>query len=482
MAKQSYILNLPLKTEAWQEHRLFKRLEMARNIYNGCLGEVLKRYKRLKQDKGFKYWIKQTKSKERTQALKQLNKGYELSEYSLHAFVKPMQHHFKKNIDAHTSQKIATRAWKTFEKFMYDKNAKKVHFKRKGELESVEGKTNKSGIRYMDEHIHWNGLIIPVVIKDHDEYAHIALLDKIKYCRMVRKVIRGKDRYFVQFVLDGVPPKKMDKATGPFKQPHNEGKVGLDIGTQTIAVVSKDEAKLLELAPNINNIEREKRILLRKLDRQRRANNPHKYNPDGTIKRTKEKWMISNNYLNTKRQLAERQRKIADIRKQDHNRMANWILSLGDDIKVETMNYKGLQARAKQTTVNKKTGRIHRKKRFGKSLANKAPSMLLTILDNKLKYEGKELQEIDTYKVKASQYNHFDHSYVKKPVSKRWNEFECGKVQRDLYSGYLIMNVKDNLKEIDRERCVEYWAIFKELHNKEIERLKQTKTLASMGL
>lgn len=482
MAKQSYILTLPLSTEKWQEDVLFKRLEIARNLYNACLGELMKRHKRLKQDKMYRHWIQQPKSKERTQTFRKLNQEYGLSEYAIHTYVKPMQHHFKKNIDSNTSQKIATRSWLAFEKYAYG-TAKKVIFKRHEELQSIEGKSNTSGIRFKDKTLYWKGLEMPVMVKEHDEYAHIALLDRVKYCRIIRKVIRGKERYFVQLVLDGVPPKKIDQETGEVKHPRGTGKVGIDIGTQTVAVVNRTEAKLLELAPTVNTMEREKQILQRKLDRQRRANNPNKYNEDGTIKRTKDKWHVSKNYLQTKGKLAEIHRKIADIRKQEHNKLANWIVSLGDDIKVETMNYKGLQKRAKESTVNEKTGRINRKKRFGKSLMNKAPSMFLDILDRKLKYVDNELKKIDTFKVKASQFNHFNGDYVKKTIGERWNDFEGVKVQRDLYSAFLIMNVMDNRCEIDRRKCYEKWEAFKTSHDKEIDRLRNGKrTIASMGL
>ena len=481
MSKSSYVVTIPLKTESWQEHILAKRLEIARQMYNACLGEVLKRYKRLKNDPSYRHLLTQDSSKERKEMIKQLNQKYGLSEYALHSFLKPTQNYYRKHIDANTSQKIATRVWKAFEKYRYDKSVKAVHFKPKGELRSVEGKTNKQGIRVKENILLWNGVSIPLIIKVNDHYLHQALQDRIKYCRIVQKHIRGKQRFFVQVILEGIPPKKINVETGEIRHSRNVGKVGLDIGTQTIAVVSQTDTKLYELAPSINNIEQNKRILLRKLDRQRRVNNPHKYNSNGTIKRTKERWITSKGYLKTKYQLAEIQRKIADIRKQDHNRMANWILSLGDDIKVETMNYKGLQRRAKETTINEKTGRFNKKKRYGKSIGNKAPSMLLTILNNKLNYDGKELKKIDTYKVKASQYNHFENEYVKKDINVRWNHFECGNIQRDLYSAFLIMNVKETLKEIDREQCQLGWTVFKDLHDKEIKRLKQTKTLASMG-
>ena len=40
--------------------------------------------------------------------------------------------------------------------------------------------------------------------------------------------------------------------------------------------------------------------------------------------------------------------------------------------------------------------------------------MLLTIIDRKLKYYDRQLIKIDTYSVKASQYNHFDETYKEK--------------------------------------------------------------------
>ena len=74
------------------------------------------------------------------------------------------------------------------------------------------------------------------------------------------------------------------------------------------------------------------------------------------------------------------------------------------------MNFRGLQKRAKNTTINEKTGKFNKKKRFGKSLGNKAPAMLLEIINRKLGYFDKQLIKIDTWSVKASQYNHADDS------------------------------------------------------------------------
>lgn len=422
------------------------------------------------------------KGKDRNKRFTEINKKYGLTEYSLINYVTPLYNYF--NIDANTGQKLASRAFKTVQKLMYHE-ADRVNFIKYNELYSVEGATNRQGITYRDGIIKWQGLKLPIIIKNNDSYAQMAIKDKVKFCRIVRKEIKGKTKYYVQLILEGIPPKKVTKQ-GEIKGMIGEGKVGIDIGTRTIAYSSKYDVKLLELAPNINNIDREIKLLQRYMDRSKRVTNPNKFNEDGTIKKgNKDKWIYSNKYLKARAKRKELYRKQTEIRKQDHYKMINDLLVLGNKFYVETMNYKGLQARSKKTTINEKTGRFNKKKRFGKSLANKAPSMFLTMLNNKLKQNGEMLYKIDTYKVKASQYNHFTDEYNKKELKDRWNnDIE---IQRDLYSAFLIMNVKDNLKEIDRELCIKTYDNFKILHDKEIDRLKELKKngyklISSMGI
>ena len=479
----NYILTLELDTEIYQEDILDKRLEISRNIFNSCLGELYKRYKHMKESKEYKKVVKLPKGKERNKQFNKLNKNNGLTEYSLHRYVKLIQKHFKDNIDSFTAQKIATRCFSAFQKLMLHQS-NRVYFKKYGEMNSVEGKSNKTGLRFVDNKLTWNGLVIDVIINKKDEYAHISLLNKIKYCRVVRKLIRGKYKYYVQLVLEGSPPIKYSKETGEVKHSIGEGNVGIDIGMRTLAISSKKEVKLLELCPEIESIEHEKLILLRKLDRKRRSNNPNNFNENGTIKyAVKLTWIKSKKYVRTQNELREIQRKQACKRKQSHEKLANRIISLGNRILVETMNYKGLQLRAKETTKNK-NGKYNKKKRFGKSLSNKAPSMFLTILDNRLKWNNTELTKINTYKVKASQYNHIEDKFIKKELSERWNDFGEFKVQRDCYSSFLIMNVKDNLEEVDKNLCLKEFDNFKKLHDKEILRIQNSgiNLISSMGI
>jgi len=476
-----YCITFPLITEKYQEDILNKRLEIGRNIYNAILSKVCKRHNCMIETKlyrNLKEQIKNSNEKQRKELYKHLNvmyKEYKLNEYSLHEDVKEMQHHFSDNIDSFTAQKIATRVWKSFEDLLFG-NGESVHFKKYGDLNSLEGKSNKTGIRFKEEHLLWNGLKLPVKVDYSNPYEYQAMQNEICYCRIKRKFIKGKYKYYLQLILKGEVPIKINK-DGEIKREIGNGIVGLDIGTQSIAIVSNTDVKLLELADRVQTIENQKRRLQRYMDRSKRVNNPENFNPNGTIKKQGNKkvnWIKSKRYIKAQNQLKELYRKQADVREYQHQLLSNYIISLGDTIKVETMNFKGLQSRSKKTEKNDK-GKFKKKKRFGKSLANKAPAKLLTMINTKLKYWDKELIKVNTREVKASQYNHLNGKYNKKKLSQRWNDFDGIKVQRDLYSAFLIQHVNEDLKTINQEKCTENFSKFMVLHNEEISRLNSKK-------
>ena len=470
----SFVLNLPLNTTVSDNSALDKYFELSRRYYNAILGKLLKRYYLMIQSKEFIKACKMSKGTERTKLFIKIEHKFGLKGTLLNKLITSLRVNEFKELGSHVTIKLQLRAEQAIDRLRFG-NAKKVSFIKYGEMFSFESSDNKQGIRFRDNIVNFNKLQLPVIIKKNDIYAHMALQNRVKYCRIKREIIKGKYHYYVQLVIEGVPPIKINKDTGEFKHYINDGVIGLDIGTQTLGICSKTDVKLLELAPEVQNIEDQKRILQRKMDRSRRDMNPNKYNDDGTIiKGNRDRWIKSNHYIKTQMELKELQRKQREIRKQSHNRLANYVLTLGNDIKVETMSYSGLQKRAKKTTINSKTGKFNKKKRYGKSLANKAPSKFLTILHNKLIWIGKGLKKINTYKVKASQYNHIEDTYIKKELNERWNDFEEFKIQRDLYSSFLIMNVNNDLETINRNLCFEKFNEFKVLHDIEVERLRNT--------
>ncbi|WP_459566523.1 hypothetical protein [Clostridium sporogenes] len=79
----NYVLTLPLKTEKWQEDILEKRLNIARQIYNACLGEIFSRYRLMKRQKEYGLAI-----------FNKLRKDFGVTKFDLTKFVKPMGQKF----------------------------------------------------------------------------------------------------------------------------------------------------------------------------------------------------------------------------------------------------------------------------------------------------------------------------------------------------------------------------------------------------
>lgn len=177
----NFIVQFPLVVEKWQTDILNKRFEIGRKIYNSLVSKTLKRYKEMIKTNEYKNLINSLErdnngnlkpnSKINKDIFKQLNelrKKYKISEYNFHTDVKPFQKYYKKHIDSFTAQKIGTNLWKSYEKFLFG-NGKHIHFKKYDTFNSLEGKTNKSGIKFRNDKIEWNELIIPVKI-DYDNY------------------------------------------------------------------------------------------------------------------------------------------------------------------------------------------------------------------------------------------------------------------------------------------------------------------------
>ena len=337
-------------------------------------------------------------------------------------------------------------------------------------------------------HITYGDYTFPVTLRNPDTqtgwYQQEALKCGVKYCRIIRKWVSTKWKYYAQIVLEGYPPIKCDN-NGVAKHPVKQGRVGIDIGTQTIAFSGKDVCDLRVLAPaaraQAKSLVNEIASTLRAMDRSRRATNPKYYNPDGTIKRLKRqhgqkqkrKWKYSKRYYRLRAKLRNLYRKLADIRKMEHNILANELLTHGNEFVVEDMNYKALQKRSKETKINSKTGRAHTKKRFGKSLSRCAPAMFTSILGKKANRYGGSVIKVSTFETKASQFDHTDESYTKKKLSERMARLRNGDiVQRDLYSAFLLEHIDTESLQYNMETLNSAFPAFLEMHENTKRRLQ----------
>lgn len=292
----NFIVQFPLIAEKWQCDILNKRFEIARKIYNSLVRISLNRYNEMVKTKKYRELAadiqkdsqeKSLKNKHNREIFEQINKlrlEHRLSEFHFHTDVKKFQKYYKKNIDSASAQKIGTHLWKAYEKLFFG-NGKGIHFKKYDTFNSIESKSNNAGIRFKNNSIEWLGLKMPVSIDFNNLYEVQALENKICYCRIVRKLIRSRYKFYVQIVFRGTPPVKIDKNTGEIKRKIGHGDVGIDIGTSTIAYCSENNLKILELADKVRDMSAEKNRILRKMDRSKRQTNKDNYSLDGTVKK-----------------------------------------------------------------------------------------------------------------------------------------------------------------------------------------------------
>lgn len=462
-----------------QKSTLEKKMNVGVAIRNTAKGEALRRLHILQHDRQFQQVQEEYAKRKRenpeadTSDLSAIYQscmeraGY--SEYALHSYIVQAKHQYHDILGADECQKLATQAFQAVEKVRKGESRKVTFLPRTSDT-SVEGKSEKSTLKYAGDCCiqFGKGNLYPLIIKKNDVYAQEALKRKVKYVRLVRRTIRGKQRYFAQLVMDGIPPKTKNLRYG-----RKNSRVGLDLGTSTVAVCSKKEVSLNELAPGTAVDEKELRRLNRAIDRSKRATNPDNYKEDGTVRKGRLTWKKSNRCRKLEQRRKELYRRSAWKRRCEHHRLANHLLSLGLDIRVEQMRISALAKRSSKTTVNQKNGRIHSKKRYGKTVMSRAPAMLIQVLEQKLSYLDLEVKKINTSQVKASQYDHKADTYKRKQLSERWHVFEDGtSVQRDLYSAFLICYTTDTLDGIDRKVCLRNYQQFKQLQDEEILRIR----------
>ena len=475
---ESYCITFEVKVNSSDQPEIDRRVECARQIYNTCLGHCQKLWRKVRSILEWRSALKELQAlnrktelssdeKSRQKALHQQLKAIEqtegFSEYALHAHALTINRHFCSPLGVNEMQKAATFAWRTFERYRFG-NAKKVRFKRRGDPITIENKSNATGLRLKSDKVLWGSkhtrtLEFPIIVKRNDTYAQQTFLDKTKFIRFFERTIRGKRRFFIQAVKEGTPP--------PKKRQYGEGKpaVGIDLSPSTLVAYSPEAAVIEELAPACEDIEAALRRVNRAIDRSYRATNPEAYNENGTFKKGC-RLVPSKRCQKLMAERKELFRKQAAVRKQSQEKAANELIAQSTDIKVEDTAVTSWTARTKKTTVNRKNGKNRSKKRFGKTVARRAPGMLLAIIDRKLKYRGCALKRVVTQKVKASQFDHSTGQYRKKRLCDRWCVIDGHRVQRDLYSAFLISHVTGkNLDTIDRKACCDDWTNFLKLQD-----------------
>lgn len=438
-------LTLPLKVEKWQADRLNKRFELGRQLYNTLLKKKLNEYNKLKQtqeyqelcetlDAFYRADQKQTpeyreSSKKRTALLKAMG----FTEYGFITAMRPLYKQYCKNIDSNMAPVIAKDVWKAFEKFLFG-NGKKLQYKKYGAVNVLSGQRSRSSIRFYGDQVWFNGLWLTVKRDPQNQYEQEMLLKRIKFCRIKRQYIKGRYKYYVQLVLEGMPALKRDISTGKIKNPLGIGKVGLYAGTRYLAYVS-DEGSGIKKLTDLSSFQEAKRNVTRKMNRSITAKSPEASCCDGVFLR-KGKFKKSHRYQKLQNCYRELCRKETAARNIQHNLLANQALALGDEFFSAQIHY-SFQARKPDSILRLHEERIG----AGKYIGENAPAIFLKRLERKIKARGgKGIREINLQAVALPE--------------------NLQGVQHDLFAAFLLQRYGENIDSYDPHSLAKEYDVF----------------------
>ena len=376
-------------------------------------------------------------------------KELKLREYDLHSRIAKYKRNYESYLWIQICQKIATQISAWISKYCFW-NWKWLTKKKEFQFTSIEWKTNTTGLRVIKKkwsyYFSYKWFLKKISFKDEYQLENFNF-DNIAYCRLVRRQFRRNYRYYLQLVM---------KWTSSKKKIISKHKAWVDFGLNAIALVRDDNQCKLYHTWNAN-FHQERIAKLQKIISQEYLSlNPDCYDETWRIKdwaKLKSNWKIA--YL--MKIINCLRRKQAKKHKCEINKLTKEILVFAWELISEDMDFK----------------KIRQSKEY-KGLAKIIQFCTPWLLKSKLE-ENVELKYVDKYNYKASQYNHITNEYIKPKLSERTKKIWNKLIQRDLYSAYLLLNHNEDLKEIDREKCIESFNTFLTNHNQLIEELKQNK-------
>jgi hypothetical protein len=432
-ATPSFVVELPLVVESKQESELNSKFQAGRQLYNACLNEAMVRMELVRNSDAYKAAkkIPRDENKKRSAAFTEARKAYRYSDYDLQAYatlVSNKSSWIAEKLDSNTQHTIATRAFKASEKVMFGR-AKKVRYRISSRFKSLEGKTNKQGIRWKDNQLIWGKLRLEPIIEQSNSVVQHGLTSPVKYVRILWRELNGKRRWYAQLVCEG----------NPYEKPNNyvsSGIIGLGLNISNIAFVGDDRAGLLPFAEDVPTFEREIKALQRTMERSRRTNNPDNYEPDfkgkkgrkavnkkGKAKKGKRRWNNSKTYKKTAAKKRNLERRKSAYAKSQNRKIINEILRHGKEVKTENVSVKAWQ------------------KRYGKAISAKSPGFVQSELKRKAENAGGSFIKFSSWKTALSQ-THLNGERIKKSLSERVHRDITGVVMhRDLFSAYLARHV-----------------------------------------
>ena len=490
----SFIVTMPLICSDSDCNYLNKLMRMCNKINNTLVKHVRRQLYYINKETAFvelrdNYYKEQDKSRKKqlAQDVKYYMLAYGIDENSLQKYANYQRHKSLNDaIGVNIVQKIASKVYKAAEKAIFKQSD--VHYKK--DIASFEGKDNKTNIIFDIKNmlVKICGHKIKVkTVRKNDLYLQEALTHRVKYCRIVRKHHKTKDKYFLHLILEGTPPQKYKLG---------KGICGLDEGTSTVAYYTKADAGFEVLAYGIEFYDNEVKRWSRINERRRRLANPDRFDEHGKPIKTDKPWIVTKGMSYAKQRLRNAYRLKSVFVEQEHNKLVRKILTKCNCVVKEPMDYKALAKRSKQpATKSDKTiiktnrngetkviNKYKRKKRFGTSIQKRSPGLFQSKLVAKAETLGGTIIDVDIKQYRASQRNHTSETITKPSLSDRTKYIDGHIVQRDLYSAFLLCHFGDSTTP-NYESCQNDFANFLVIQEKVIASVKDTgDTTKNFGL
>ena len=404
------------------------------------------------------------KKKELSSIMYNKQKEYKLTKGALYKFISKEQKRYKNYINSHQAQAEADAVYEGVEKVLFE-DGRHLHYHRYNSFDCIKQKCATTGvtllrwdtIRFMK---HYFKVRIPENEYIQSIISSVDFKEDVVYTFLKRIEFNSGFKYYVVITLRGNASKRIKLSED------GECRTGVDFGTSTIATASSNELHLEELAPESAKYEKEIRHKQNLVDASMRKHNPENYNKNGTVKKGKHKWKTTKRCRRLKRQIRVLYRKQTAYIKTSHHTFINKVVQNTSEFILEPMNFKALQKKSKKTErqdeavpVKQKDGsskmvcKYKRKKRYGHSIKNRSPGLMLADLKLKATQYGIPYYEIDIHQYRASQFHHDTGEYIKPALNERFKAIEGHRVQRDLYSAFLICHTDDTLTAPDFEAC-----------------------------
>lgn len=478
----SFVVTRRIITDDRGYDKLNKIMRITERMYNAGVRHCIKQLNELKKDAWYKYCLEQFFACKDEKESKRWSKeificaaAYQLTEYYLHTYFGSGKiSGYEGGVGINIVQKTATALYSAVKKAIF---RKKIHFRKFEETFSFEDKKATSGIIYKAEAdtVTVCGTVFKLKpARKSDMWLQEAMRYKVKYCRIVREPFGIHYRFFLQLVMEGIPPQK--HAIGA-------GTIAIDPGVSTMTSYNGNRLSFKELAPNVNKYQEKVIKEQNRFSELIRINNPKCYDDKGAhIKDMR--IQFSKSMKRSKMRLRTAYRKQRIYVEQSNNNLANeWLEDSGSVVKIETTSYKGLQKKSskterqdKESVVTDKTGRkrsvrkFKRRKRFGGSILKHAPSRFLSTIKRKVTATCGIVIDVSASKLKASQYDHASDTYEKVSLNDREKIIDDHIVQRDCYSSFIIFYATDK-NEPDRNGCLNGFERFLVCQDKLIEEM-----------